>query len=273
MIAGNLCRCTGYQNIVKSVRASGRASGQGRHDHQADRHQGPAGRGPAVPARPGPVRRRRRSSGRDTLHAAVLRSPHAHARIIDIDVDDVLDVEGVHVVWTHDDLTGADGRAAAAADPAPDADPRPHPVRAGARTRSTTSARRSRSWSPTTATSPRTRSAGSGSTYEFLPPVVGIEAARAADAPGARRRARQRRRPHGAGERRRAGRDRGRAAHADPRPDHRAQRLHADGGPRHGRALGPRHRPADRCGPRPRPRPACAPRSRPSSASTSARST
>ena len=29
------------------------------------------------------------------LHAAVLRSPHAHARIVDIDVSDVLDVEGV----------------------------------------------------------------------------------------------------------------------------------------------------------------------------------
>lgn len=41
-----------------------------------------------------------------TLHAAVLRSPHAHARIVDIDVDAVLDIEGVHAVWTHDDLTG-----------------------------------------------------------------------------------------------------------------------------------------------------------------------
>ncbi len=41
-----------------------------------------------------------------TLHAAVLRSPHAHARITDIDVDEVLDLEGVHAVWTHDDLTG-----------------------------------------------------------------------------------------------------------------------------------------------------------------------
>ena len=39
-----------------------------------------------------------------TLHAAVLRSPHAHARIVDIDVDAVLDVEGVHAVWTYDDL-------------------------------------------------------------------------------------------------------------------------------------------------------------------------
>ncbi|MFC6287489.1 aerobic carbon-monoxide dehydrogenase large subunit [Nocardioides sp. GCM10027113] len=39
-----------------------------------------------------------------TLHAAVLRSPHAHARITDIDVADVLDLEGVHAVWTYDDL-------------------------------------------------------------------------------------------------------------------------------------------------------------------------
>jgi aerobic carbon-monoxide dehydrogenase large subunit len=42
-----------------------------------------------------------------TLHAAVLRSPHAHARIVGINVDDVLDLEGVHLVWTNDDLAGA----------------------------------------------------------------------------------------------------------------------------------------------------------------------
>jgi carbon-monoxide dehydrogenase large subunit len=40
------------------------------------------------------------------LHAAVLRSPHAHARIRDIDVDAVLDVEGVLAVYTYDDLEG-----------------------------------------------------------------------------------------------------------------------------------------------------------------------
>jgi carbon-monoxide dehydrogenase large subunit len=45
-------------------------------------------------------------AGRDVLHAAVLRSPHAHARIVGIDVSGVLDVEGVHLVWTHDDLAG-----------------------------------------------------------------------------------------------------------------------------------------------------------------------
>ena len=41
-----------------------------------------------------------------SLHAAVLRSPHAHARVLEIDVEDVLDIEGVHLVWTHEDLTG-----------------------------------------------------------------------------------------------------------------------------------------------------------------------
>ncbi|MCA1982592.1 aerobic carbon-monoxide dehydrogenase large subunit [Nocardioides nematodiphilus] len=40
----------------------------------------------------------------DALHAAVLRSPHAHARIRSIDVDAVLDLDGVHAVWTYEDL-------------------------------------------------------------------------------------------------------------------------------------------------------------------------
>ena len=41
------------------------------------------------------------------LHAAVVRSPHAHARIRDIDVSAVLDLEGVVAVYTYDDLEGA----------------------------------------------------------------------------------------------------------------------------------------------------------------------
>ncbi|WP_298175657.1 aerobic carbon-monoxide dehydrogenase large subunit [Saccharomonospora sp.] len=43
----------------------------------------------------------------DALEVAVLRSPHAHARIVDIDVEPVLDIEGVVAVYTYDDLTGA----------------------------------------------------------------------------------------------------------------------------------------------------------------------
>ncbi|HET8562117.1 MAG TPA: aerobic carbon-monoxide dehydrogenase large subunit [Marmoricola sp.] len=45
-------------------------------------------------------------AGTPALHAAVLRSPHAHARIRDIDVEGVLDVDGVHAVWTWEDLSG-----------------------------------------------------------------------------------------------------------------------------------------------------------------------
>jgi len=40
------------------------------------------------------------------LEMAVLRSPHAHARIVDINVDAVLDIAGIHAVYTYDDLTG-----------------------------------------------------------------------------------------------------------------------------------------------------------------------
>lgn len=40
------------------------------------------------------------------LEMAVLRSPHAHARIVSVDVDAVLDVEGIHAVYTYDDLEG-----------------------------------------------------------------------------------------------------------------------------------------------------------------------
>jgi carbon-monoxide dehydrogenase large subunit len=45
--------------------------------------------------------------GADALQVAIVRSPHAHARILDIDVDPVLDVEGVVAVYTYDDLTDA----------------------------------------------------------------------------------------------------------------------------------------------------------------------
>ncbi|HSF99291.1 MAG TPA: aerobic carbon-monoxide dehydrogenase large subunit, partial [Ornithinibacter sp.] len=44
--------------------------------------------------------------GRGALAAAFVRSPHAHARIVDIDIDDAWEVEGVEAIYTWDDLTG-----------------------------------------------------------------------------------------------------------------------------------------------------------------------
>ncbi|GAA2579087.1 aerobic carbon-monoxide dehydrogenase large subunit [Actinomadura fulvescens] len=47
--------------------------------------------------------------GRDALAAAFVRSPHAHARILDIDVEGALDVEGLVAVYTWEDLPGRVG--------------------------------------------------------------------------------------------------------------------------------------------------------------------
>lgn len=118
--------------------------------------------------------------GQRVLHAAVLRSPHAHARIVDIDVADVLDVEGVHVVWTHEDLTG------------PIAEPLPllipHPTLTEGRTQFALAKDEVNYVGEAIAfvvaddryiaedAVERIRV-----TYDFLPPVVGVEAARAAD--------------------------------------------------------------------------------------------
>ncbi|MBA3311098.1 MAG: xanthine dehydrogenase family protein, partial [Nocardioidaceae bacterium] len=44
--------------------------------------------------------------GADALAAAFVRSPHAHARITDIDVSAALDVEGLVAIYTYEDLDG-----------------------------------------------------------------------------------------------------------------------------------------------------------------------
>ena len=44
--------------------------------------------------------------GSSALAAAFVRSPHAHARITDIDVEGALDVEGLVAIYTYEDLTG-----------------------------------------------------------------------------------------------------------------------------------------------------------------------
>ena len=42
--------------------------------------------------------------GHDALEAAFVRSPHAHARVLDVDVTDALDVDGLVGIYTYEDL-------------------------------------------------------------------------------------------------------------------------------------------------------------------------
>src|SRR6478609_10556828 len=44
--------------------------------------------------------------GHTALAAAFVRSPHAHARVVDIDIDDAWEVDGVEAIYTWEDLPG-----------------------------------------------------------------------------------------------------------------------------------------------------------------------
>ena len=72
--------------------------------------------------------------GHDALGVALVRSPHAHARITDIDASGALEVDGLVAVYTYDDLLAADeAEGSAVAEPLPLLIPHPtlHAPRTG----------------------------------------------------------------------------------------------------------------------------------------------
>jgi len=118
--------------------------------------------------------------GHEALAAAFVRSPHAHARIVDIDVTDAVDVDGLAAIYTHEDL---DGRVA---EPLPVLIPHP------ALTRPRTGCCLARDevnhvGEAVVMVVARDRYAAEDAcerirvTYDLLPPVVGIDAAGRAD--------------------------------------------------------------------------------------------
>jgi len=118
--------------------------------------------------------------GAEAVAAAFVRSPHAHARVVDIDVSGALDVDGLVAVYTYEDLTGR------VAEPLPLLIP--HPALHAPRTAYPLARDVVRHvGEPVAMVVATDRYLAEDAaerivvSYETLPPVVGLAAARAAD--------------------------------------------------------------------------------------------
>ncbi|SDM76508.1 CO or xanthine dehydrogenase, Mo-binding subunit [Methylobacterium phyllostachyos] len=98
-LKGNLCRCTGYRAIRDAIAGIGHTADEGGGD--------PVGRNCPAPSAPLVVSGRARFTldvpPGDALHLKVLRSPHAHARIVAIDDAAARAIPGVVAILTHVD--------------------------------------------------------------------------------------------------------------------------------------------------------------------------
>ncbi len=125
--------------------------------------------------------------GHDALEVAFVRSPHAHARVVDVDVTDALDVDGLVAIYTYEDLQAdQDEHGTRVAEPLPLLIP--HPTLTHGRTQYAL-ARDEVNYvgEAIVMVVASDRYAAEDVVgrirvdYEFLPAVVGIEAARSAE--------------------------------------------------------------------------------------------
>ncbi|MGI5405720.1 molybdopterin-dependent oxidoreductase [Streptomyces chartreusis] len=96
---GNLCRCTGYRAIEDAVRGVCHVEAPDAGESVGRNLPAPAG--PQVVT--GTARYTFDIDVPGLLHMKLLRSPHAHARIVAVDTTAALRVPGVHAVLTHRD--------------------------------------------------------------------------------------------------------------------------------------------------------------------------